>query len=116
MRRGIRAIAVTAIVVGACVATPGVSQAYVMLPLSGCTTDGVASSTRTTSQTVYPCQASRARLDKYVSYYPTSYYGNWEPYGSESDTGTVTVGTWVKNCFQDQLHGGGYTECYSVTD
>lgn len=115
MRRTRSAVAVSMAVAGVFAFVPfGVANAYVVAPMGGCTTSGTASSTLTTSNVSYPCAASRARIDKYVQNYPTSYYGNFANQGQESSTGSVRAGTLSGNYFQDKNNNGSLSPWYRV--
>lgn len=89
------------------------ASAYVLAPMVGCTTSGDATSTKTTSNVVYPCNSSRARIDKYIQNYPTSYYGNFAANGSDSSI-VMTGGVFSGNYFQDVTHNGTATSWYRV--
>lgn len=92
---------VGALVGGATLAVAPQASAYSQ-SAGTCHIEGVAYDTRTTASTSSGCSV-RARLDKYVQNYPNSYYGST---GLSSDTGVITVGTWVAN--YDIVNGTAY--------
>lgn len=93
---------VGALVGGATLAVAPQANAYVQ-SAGTCHISGVALTTRTTATTTDSGCTVRARLDRYVQNYPTSYYGST---GKSSDTGVVTVGTFVAN--YDIVNGTAY--------
>lgn len=93
MRKAASAVLVSALALGTSLSSITPASAY-SRGLGSCTVSGQALLTRTTAHITSPCTSVRARLDKYVQNYPTSYYGNW---ATSSDTGTVNGGTFVGN-------------------
>lgn len=67
---------------------------------TSCSVGGNKTSTSTTAY-ANDCTSAQARIDRYISSYPTSYYGSWGATSYVSATGGVNSGNYVRA----NLHG-----------
>lgn len=71
---------------------------------TSCSLGGNKTSTSTTAY-ANDCTSAQARIDRYITSYPTSYYGSWGSTSYVSASGGVNSGNYVRANLHGEING-----------